>query len=161
MPTRRRTGPQPRNAERAGARSPSAAVTALPARGAGTTGATVVRLNRDADERGLAAFRSAGMRVASSADFRGEGLPADLDGADILVFERFGLAIVDADPGRVAKALAEGVASHSVVSHRAERIYRALFVCADESIVRDSLLGIRAGVRRARVRPARRGRRGV
>jgi len=119
-------------------------VTALPARGAGTTGATVVRLNRDADERGLAAFRSAGMRVASSADFRGEGLPADLDGADILVFERFGLAIVDADPGRVAKALAEGVASHSVVSHRAERIYRALSM--RESRRRDYLLGFRAGV---------------
>src|SRR5262245_66550834 len=76
--------------------------------GARRTGATVVRLNLDARKRGVGTFEATGLRIASSKDFVQMDLPADLDGADVIVFERFGIAIVDADPDRLTAAMIRG-----------------------------------------------------
>ena len=91
-----------------------------------TTGATVVRLNRDAARRGLAPFTASGLKIASSHDFKDRAAPPGLDGADMIVFERFGIAIVEADPARVTAALTRGIGERAVLGHRPERIYRAL-----------------------------------
>ena len=91
-----------------------------------TTGATVVRLNRDATRRGLAPFAATGLKIASSHDFKDRAAPPGLDGADMIVFERFGIAIVEADPARVTAALTRGIGERAVLGHRPERVYRAL-----------------------------------
>jgi subtilisin family serine protease len=117
----------------------------------GTTGATVVRLNREARHRGLGAFEDMKLRIASTADASAESAAAaGFDGADMIVFERFGIAVVQADPERMAAAVSAGVAEHGVVSARPERIYRALGAGRDPRALagasRDYLLGYRAGV---------------
>jgi subtilisin family serine protease len=91
-----------------------------------TTGATVVRLNRAADRKASGAFAAAGLKIASSSDFRDAAVGPNLDGADMIVFERFGIAIIDTDPDRLAAAMTHGIGERSVLGHRPERIYRAL-----------------------------------
>ncbi|WP_349369752.1 S8 family serine peptidase [Salinarimonas sp.] len=123
----------------------------MPVGGGGTTGATVVRLNREARHRGLGAFEDMKLRIASTADVTAEAaLASTFDGADMIVFERFGIAIVQADPDRMAAAVSAGVAEHGVVSARPERIYRAIGAGRGPRTLagasRDYLLGYRAGV---------------
>jgi subtilisin family serine protease len=91
-----------------------------------TTGATVVRLNRAADRKARGAFEESGLRIVSSLDFRETVAAPSLDGADMIVFERFGIAVIDTEPDRLAAAMARGIGDRSVLAHRPERIYRAL-----------------------------------
>ncbi len=109
-----------------GVRVPLSNAIGFPGLTAQTTGATVVRLNREATRRGVAPFAASGLKIASSHDFKERTAPPGLDGADMIVFERFGIAIVEADPARVTAALTRGIGERAVLGHRPERIYRAL-----------------------------------
>jgi len=92
-----------------------------------------VRLNLEAKKRGVGTFEATGLRIAFSNDFVRTELPADLDGADVIVFERFGIAIVHADPDRLTAAMIRGSEERSLLGHRPERIFHTLGTEMSES----------------------------
>jgi subtilisin family serine protease len=88
----------------------------------------VVRFAPGAGNECIKRFDAAGMRVASSRELAAAAKPPaeELGGADVLYFERFGIAIVQQDPARVRAAMASMVDQRAVASVRPERIFRAL-----------------------------------
>lgn len=96
-----------------------------------TTGATVVRFTPGAADDGVRQLGEAGMQVTSSRELTSAlsdaaAVPSDFGGASVLYFERFGIAIVQDEPGRVRSALARAATDKAIANARPERVYRAL-----------------------------------
>lgn len=115
-----------------GASTPNLPSRPLPMLGGGapvaqTTGATVLRFERGAGKEGLKRLTTTGMRVASARELTAEGpLPEDLGGADMIYFERFGIAIVQQPPDQLRSTLVQAQADRTLANVRPERIFRAL-----------------------------------
>lgn len=87
----------------------------------------VMRFNPQARTAGIRALEGGGFRVASSSDFKeAASVPHDFGGADVQVFERFGIAVVRAEAERVTPMLKKAMESRVVSAARQERLYRAL-----------------------------------
>jgi subtilisin len=90
----------------------------------GTTGRFLVLLREDGAPGVKALSNLAGVKVASSADFT-EGVTAEgLGGADGLVFEDLGVAVVDAPPDQVSSLMAAG--DSAILAVEPERIVHAI-----------------------------------
>src|SRR4051794_9123039 len=84
----------------AGGRGPRAATGGGGAE-AGTTGRSLVLLKDGATDAGVRLLSDkVGLRVARSADFESGVLSADVSGADSVVFEEIGVAVVRGDPSQ-------------------------------------------------------------
>lgn len=87
----------------------------------------VMRFAPRAAAAGMRRMQAAGFRVASSSDFKtAKAVPNDFDGADVQVFERFGIAIVRREGERLKPMLEKAMADNVVSAVRPERQYRKL-----------------------------------
>jgi subtilisin family serine protease len=87
----------------------------------------VIRFPPKAAATAIRQLESGGFRVASSRDFKtAAAVPNDFDGADVQYFERFGIAIVRREEGRLKPVLEKAMAQNIVSAVRPERAYRAL-----------------------------------
>lgn len=94
----------------------------------------VMRFPPKAAGASIRQIESGGLKVASSTDFKSApAVPNDFDGADVQYFERFGIAIVRREEGRLRPVLEKAVARNMVSSVRPERRYRALGKPAPDS----------------------------
>ena len=90
----------------------------------GTTGRFLVLLRENGAPGAKALSNLVGVRVASTADFT-EGVTAEgLGGADGLVFEDLGVAVVDAPPDQVSSLMAAG--DSAILAVEPERIVHAI-----------------------------------
>lgn len=126
MVSKRGKGPRP--AASAAAANGSRPVPSPGPSGAAATGALVVRFTPGAGGAGVKQLGSAGMKIASASELVAgpTGPAADLGGADILYFERFGIAIVQQEPSRIRAALTAAADRRAVAGTRPERVFRAL-----------------------------------
>ena len=87
----------------------------------------VMRFTPGASGTGVQRLEKAGFRVASSKDFQSAAsVPNDFGGADVQVFERFGIAIVRREGDRLRPMLQNAMPQKVVRAVRPERTYRAL-----------------------------------
>lgn len=103
-------------------RSVKAAVTAPQT---GATGAYVVRFKPGAAKQGLRVLESHGLTMASAAELTRAGTAPTQAGAGMIFFERFGIAIIDEEPGRVRAAIAAAATGQTIADQRPERVYHA------------------------------------
>ena len=104
----------------------------------------VMRFPPKAAATGIRQMESSGFRVASSSDFKSaKAVLNDFGGADVQFFERFGIAIVRRDEGRLKPMLAKAMASNVVSAVRPERTYRPL-----GEIARPAEAGVPSGLLR-------------
>jgi len=94
----------------------------------GTTGRYLVLMREDAGNSGIKALTSAaGLSVASTADFEATGVTVEsMGGADALVFDNIGVAIVDAPPDQIQAVSVAAGDDNAILAIEPERIVYAL-----------------------------------
>jgi subtilisin len=94
----------------------------------GTTGRFLVLMREDAMKSGVRALsEGGGLKVASTADFDKEGVSAEgLAGAEALVFENLGIAVVDTPPDQMHSISAAAADDNAILAIEPERVVFAL-----------------------------------
>jgi subtilisin len=94
----------------------------------GTTGRYLVLMREDAVRSGVKALsEGGGLKVASTADFDEKGVSAEgLAGAEAMVFENLGIAVVDTVPEQIHSISAAAADDNSILAIEPERIVFAI-----------------------------------
>ena len=115
-------------AEQAGAGDVGPEVSAQEPTQPGTTGRYLVLLREDAVREGVRTLtESAGVSVASAADFEGGAVDADaLAGGEALVFDELGVAVLDVPPEQLRRVSAVAAEESGILAIEPERVVYAL-----------------------------------